>query len=997
MRVSSRVSSFYLRLHRRLLGPAWHICLQAALLLAVAQPASAQLASIETRDLRLIFFKGTEEYLAPHAARAFENSMAFQSNLFKYQPSEKVTVLLDDFSDSGNAGASVMPRNNLSVQIAPLNFAYETISANERLNTIMNHELVHIAANDQAAHRDRFFRVLFRGKVIPTAEQPEGILYFYLTAPRVAAPRWYHEGIAVFIDTWMAGGLGRAQGAYDEMVFRSMVRDGSRFYDPLGLASEGTKVDFQVEANSYLYGTRFMSYLANRWSPGSVVGWVARRDGSKAYYASQFRKVFGLPLEKAWHDWVDWEKEFQRNNLAAIRKHPATPYSDISARALGSVSRAYYDAGTEKIYTAAYYPGDVAHVVAISMKDGALEELKEIKEPVIYSVSSMAYDPGSKTIFYTADNNAYRDLIALDPTTKKAKTLLKDARIGELAFDQADRSIWGVRTYNGISSLVRVPYPYKDWNTLHSFPYGEVAYDLDVSPDGQLLSASVGQIDGAQTLRIMSVAKLAAGDPEPIAKFDFGSAAPSNFVFSPDGKYLYGSSYFTGVSNIYRYEIATGKLEALSNSETGFFRPIPRQDGLLILFRYTGEGFVPATIEAKPVDDLGAITFFGAQVIEKHPELKDWNVGSPLKVPLESLITRTGSYSSIRGIRLESAYPVVSGYKDSAALGYRLNLSDPLSLSHLNLTASHSLGSGLPANERIHAQMEFRRYDWRASARYNGSDFYDLFGPTKTSRKGYALGLGYDKTLLYDEPRKMGLSFDGTYYGNLDRLPGYQNVAVSFKSLFTAQAKFRYSNVRSSLGHVDDEKGEVLQVVLENDYASGKAVPRIHSDNDLGFALPLGHSSLWLRSSAGLAFGDRQDPIANFYFGGFGNNWVDHGPEKRYREYYSFPGVQLNDIAGKNYAKTTIEWNLPPVRFSRAGTPGFYLSWVRPAVFAGGLMTNLDNAFFRRTVEDVGSQLDLRFSLLSRLDMTLSAGYAHALGNSQQKHDEFMLSLKILN
>ena len=84
----------------------------------------------------------------------------------------------------------------------------------------MNHELVHVVTMDQPAGRDRTFRRLFGGKVAPIAEHPESLLYWYLTAPRVAAPRWYHEGIAVFVDTWMAGGLGRAQGGYDEMVFR---------------------------------------------------------------------------------------------------------------------------------------------------------------------------------------------------------------------------------------------------------------------------------------------------------------------------------------------------------------------------------------------------------------------------------------------------------------------------------------------------------------------------------------------------------------------------------------------------------------------------------------------------------------------------------------------------------------------------------------------------------------------------------------------------------
>jgi hypothetical protein len=54
----------------------------------------------------------------------------------------------------------------------------------------------------------------------------------------------------------MAGGLGRAQGGYDEMVFRAKVRDNDKFYSPLGLESKA-RVDFQVGVNDYLYGTRF--------------------------------------------------------------------------------------------------------------------------------------------------------------------------------------------------------------------------------------------------------------------------------------------------------------------------------------------------------------------------------------------------------------------------------------------------------------------------------------------------------------------------------------------------------------------------------------------------------------------------------------------------------------------------------------------------------------------------------------------------------------------
>ncbi len=133
---------------------------------------------------------------------------------------------------------------------------------------------------------------------------------------------------------------------------------------------------------------------------------------------------------------------------------------------------------------------------------------------------------------------------------------MKDARIGDLAFNRADRTLWGIRHLNGIVSLVRIEPPYKQWTRVHSFPYGTVVYDLDVSPDGSQLSASFGEIDGKQNVRVFSTEKLLAGDVTPEAEFDFGPSVPSGFVFTRDGKSLVGSSYYTGVSNIFKYDIA---------------------------------------------------------------------------------------------------------------------------------------------------------------------------------------------------------------------------------------------------------------------------------------------------------------------------------------------------------------------------------------------------------------------------------------------------------
>ena len=958
-------------------------------------PAAAQLTEERTPELRLVYLDGTESYLVPHVTRTTLNSLAFQKKLFGFDPQEPLTVLLLDMSDAGNAGAATVPGNMVRVQIAPLSFAFETMPANDRINTIMNHELVHVATMDQASRSDRRFRRLFGGKVMPVVEQPESVLYFYLTTPRVAAPRWFHEGVAVFLDTWMAGGLGRAQSGYDEMVFRAMVKDDAPFYDPLGLVAKGTEIDFQVEVNSYLYGTRFMTWLARRYSPDRLVDWAARREGSRGYYSAQFKKVFGVALEQAWAEWISDERAFQLANLAAIRTFPITPHRDVTTRALGSVSRAYFDPASRKIYAAFNYPGVVAHVGAIDIDSGAIDRLLPIKGPVIYTVTSLAWDPDSRTLFYTTDNGSFRDLVTIDVATGRTRVVQKDARIGDLVYSKRDRALWGLRHLNGYVTIVRIPPPYTSWEQIVTLPYGTVAYDLDVSPDGTLLAASFGEISGAQDVRVLSVEALEKKDTTPVARFDFAQSVPNGFTFSADGRYLYGSAYLTGVSNIFRYELATKTVEAVSNTETGFFRPVPLGNDELLVFRYTGNGFVPARIVAQPIADAKAITFLGERLVAEHPVLHSWNVGSPMVIPHESLDKRQRPYRLFGGLRPESFYPIVQGYKNTGAVGMRLNLSDLLQLNRAHIAASYS-PSGVDGDERLHLETRYERFDWRAHASYNKADFYDLFGPTKFGRKGYAAGVGRSHTLIFDEPQRLELHVDAVVSGNLDQLPEFQNVPVDVDQLLEIDARLEYSNVRRSLAAVDDETGTRWTTQAQSARVDGTLYTRLQGTFDRGLALPVGHSSIWFRQAAGFSPHDREQPFANFFFGGFGNNYVDHHNEKRYRETYSLPGLELNEIGGRNFVKSTIEFNLPPLRFERLGTPGFYAPWLRPALFVTGLATNLDDRASRRRLLSGGAQFDVSISVLSALELTLSVGAGVAIEDGRRPRRELMMSLKVL-
>jgi hypothetical protein len=980
-----------------------HRLLSLVLLVALSEAEAAEgetgtlgLTWVTSRDARLIYPSPMLDYLEPHVLRTFTNSLAWQKRIFNWVPYERTTVFLKDFSDYGNGSASVAPINLLALDIAPLSLAFETFPASERMYTLMNHELVHVATMDMSTGYDRGWRFFFGGKLLAQSRHPETILYSYLTVPRFYVPRWYLEGSATFLDTWMGGGLGRAQGGYDEMVFRAMVRDKAPFYDPLGLASLGVKIDFQVGVNAYLYGTRFFTYLALVHSPEKVVAWLKRDEGSDAYYSAQFQHVFGLSLDQAWAEWIAFEHEFQERNLAEIRRQPITPYRDLVPRALGSVSRAFFEESTGLLYGGFRYPGVVEHVGALDIRTGEVRRLVDIKGAMLYRVTSLAWDPDTRTLFYTSDNYALRDVMALDAATGQERMLLEDARIGELVFDRKDRSLLGVRHANGLATLVRIPYPYKEWKQVHTFPYGVVPYDLDISPDGRLLSASCSEVNGDQYLRVWEIEKLGLDEATPLSEFRFGQSVPEGFVFTPDGRSLYGSSYYTGVSNIFRYDVGTAKIEAVSNAELGFFRPAPLPDGKLLVFRYSGQGFVPAVIEPKVLEDLSAIHFLGTEVATKHPVVTTWQVPPPSTANPEAIaVTGRGPYNPLGELGLRGIFPVVEGYKDSVALGWHAEFEDPIHLISLGLTAAFSLGD-VPGVERPHLMLDWRYLGWHGDVSWNRSDFYDLFGPTKRSRKGFATHVGYDHSFIYDLPRRLELKSVVAFFDGIDTLPNAQNIPAPVGRLFAGEVGLHYSYLRRSLGAVDDEKGIAWELVFSATQVHGDFIPAGRGGLDLGFALPVPHMSLWFRGAAGISAGALGDPFATFYFGGFGNNYVDDHPVQQYLEWYSFPGFALDALDGRSFGRLLTELKLPPVIFERVGTPAFYLNWLRPEMFAALLVTDPERASLRGTDASVGAQIDLRFSVLHWYEMTLSAGFAVGVREWQQVSHEWMVSLKVL-
>jgi hypothetical protein len=377
------------------------------------------------------------------------------------------------------------------------------------------------------------------------------------------------------------------------------------------------------------------------------------------------------------------------------------------------------------------------YIAQIHVDSGRVEHLTDVRGGAIYDVASLAFDPDGRRLFFTTNNtHGLRSLNVLDLSTRKRTMLGKNVRVGDLVFNRKDGSLWGVRHDNGLSSVVRIEPDRGSLKTLFTFAYATDLFNLDLSPDGSQLTGVLLDESGTQRLVRYQTDVLLAGKADPEVLYNFNFNSPDSFVFSPDGRYLFGSSYITGASNLFRFDLETKKLDALSNSETGLFRPVLLPDGTLSAFEYSSSGFQLVRLPVHPIDDVNAIPYLGQSLIEKYPELKAWNLPSRNTIDDLQLRTYAGFYRPLRHIELQSIYPIAQGYESEKAGGLRLDFGDSLGLSHITTTLSYSPDSALALRDRFHFALEAKYWDWTLSGYFNRADFYDLFGPTKVGRRG---------------------------------------------------------------------------------------------------------------------------------------------------------------------------------------------------------------------------------------------------------------------
>lgn len=970
----------------------------------------------KTDEARIVFFDKNLSRYIPHMTRMFQRGKVLHEQIWTTDSvfiPEAPLLLVTDWEDDGNGGASPLPHSFIQIGMAPLSMSYYINPSIERYQQLFAHEYTHIVMSDKYNRKDLRWRNFFGTKVGVDNTHPLSAVWSYVSVPRWYAPRWYHEGIACFMETWLGGGVGRALGGYDEMYFRSIINGGYNLFSVVGLETEGSTMDFQVGANAYLYGTRFVNYLASEYGYEKLINFYNRTADSKTFFGSQFKRVYGKPLREVWNDWKSDEKEHQEANLTAVREYPVTETVYLTDEPLGSVSPFVYDSGTGKAYAAMNAPGGFAHIIELDLNTLKQKKLSDVNGVQLYNPAFVALDKNAGRLIYTVNNSKMRGLEVYDLKKKRVTKRLKYQRVNNIVYDNANDRLYGLFSNGGTQSVIRYDCNLENPEIIYAFPFGVSVFDIDVSHDGKLLSVTTQGDNGEHSLLIFRTEDLEQALYKYETLVTWEDSNLGQFRFSLDDRYLIGSSYYTGVSNLWQINIGTREMEMLSNTDVGLFAPLETSPGKLMALQFERDGMRPVSLDRKVVNDANAVELYGQRAFEtNHDVLESISlIKNPLpEISFGQVYDSIVPYKVLREMGFAGAYPDISGFTDRKAwnnvtpvLGYRILFNDPVGLSSVRLGIGISPWSNNEWKNKFHIDAQWKYYFWTVKAAWNHTDFYDLAGPMRTSRKGYMASVSYDKSFSMIIPYSREWGFSIGAYGDMDALPLYQEISLDndVNSMQTVSAYAHISKLRGSLGSVMKEQGYSLGLDGYGYLAGGKFYPSIEATADFGLLLPIvRNTSFWLRSAAGHSFGDEKSAFGNSYFGGFRNNRVDYRDFYQYRKVNAMPGADIDAITAHSFVKSTAELNLKPLRFNDFGALFLYPTWTQCSLFGTALST-WNPGTGHDMYYSAGLQLSTELVLFNYLKTTFSLGYGHLFAPAGfqldgRKGNELMVSLKLL-
>ena len=581
---------------------------------------------LTTPHFRVIYHDGLQN-VAHRAAAIAEAAWEPVTELYDYEPSGQVRLILKDYDDYAN-GAAFFYHDAIEIWTSPLDHDYEMRGTSDWLLNVITHEFVHIVSLGAMRKTSQRVPVAFfeyfgykeernRDDVLTGA--PDRLTTYPLA--NTVVPMWLAEGVAQYQtaavrhDRW---------DSHRDMILRTAVLG-----DRLLTLNQMSVFGKQGFGNEFVYdhGYGLVQYIAQTYGDDALrkISHGLSRWGTLDV-SGAIEDATGKSAQSVWQQWRDGMRrryEDQLDQLGTLRVGERLTDGGGYSRTKPQFS----PDGTSLAYlsTGARHYGPHGLVI----RDVATGE-EEVKAAAVFS--TLSWDPDGRSLVFVRKRAADRygsrraDLFRYDLDAGDRSLLSKliwapSMIIGahhpdspyETELTRGERTLYPavspegdriafVRLVAGGSQLVTRFSSGDDTRerVILSYADGTQLYTPRWSPEGTHLVFSIYR-DGQRDLARIAVD--GTTEPESLVASVGTDRDPA---FDATGQSLLFTSDVTGIFNVYALDLSTLQIQQVTNVVGGAFFPTINAEGDVIYAGYDVDGFqlyqVPRD-EATPVID----------------------------------------------------------------------------------------------------------------------------------------------------------------------------------------------------------------------------------------------------------------------------------------------------------------------------------------------------------------------------------------------------------
>ncbi len=523
--------------------------------------------TIENKHLYVHYANGNKS-VAERAMAIAESAHQRLTKELNWIPKGRVHLVLSDESDQPNGFASPLFFNHTVIFLVPPSSVNTLEDFDDWLSTIIVHEYTHVIHLDKSSGSPAFLRKLF-GR-------------FIFLFPNLFQPSWVIEGLATYKETDMDRGIGRGQSTLFASMMRQEVVNGLQPVSHVNLPV----ATWPAGTTRYLYGVYFMRFMAEKYGEGKLQQWIEEYSNNLLpfFINSNTNKVLGKNLVPLWAEYQQWLKDKFQPQIKMITAQGIKAGKQLSKQAYQtkSVTAIANKKGTEVYYveSSGYKRASLMHVD----HNGKIETLVDLNGEAqldLHASSGLLLTQNEYCNAYTI----FSDIYLYDASIKELTRLTQCGRYLFASWHPDGQQIIAVQHNAGKFELQLLDKKAQLKAVLWKAEKGEIIGQVDVSPDGKKVAASIWRKGDGWNIELFSIKQ------KQWKKITRGVSIAAYPQYAADGSILF-SMEGQDVYNLYRYRTETGKVEQLTNLIGGAFQSSqPDKNGPIYYSGYGAEGF----------------------------------------------------------------------------------------------------------------------------------------------------------------------------------------------------------------------------------------------------------------------------------------------------------------------------------------------------------------------------------------------------------------------